>query len=161
MLQGLSVTALFHVRAGTKHDRLGRSRSQKMLSIPLVGELERANQVVRLARFLYNCWRAGASRIYYTIFLYTYIGQRSDQSESSKSHCRYAHEPKSRETPTRHLHPLPFAVVCRGEPWRQPRAAIPELSSIYMQFEGGSIWLQTSPKRERDTSVPALCSVHA
>ena len=53
-----------------------------------------------------------------------YIGQRSDQSESSKSHRRYAHAPKLRETPTRHLHHLPFAVVCRGEPspWRQPRA---------------------------------------
>ena len=62
-----------------------------------------------------------------------YIGQRSDQSESSKSHRRHA--PKLRETPTRHLHHLPFAVVCRGEPspWRQPRAgdaSILELSLL-------------------------------
>ena len=50
-------------------------------------------------------WRAGASqpsRTTGTIFLYIYMYRRAG------AHRPYAHAPNLRETPTRHVYPLPF-----------------------------------------------------
>ena len=53
----------------------------------IIGERERANLVVRLARFL----------IYYV--------------SSDGAHFTYAHARNLRETPTRHVYPLPFERI--------------------------------------------------
>ena len=74
------------------------------------GERERANLVVRLAR----------------ICLY----------RPSGAHFTYAHAPNLRETPTRHVYPLPFAIRANQmqRSRREPRAgdaSILALSTIY------------------------------
>ena len=96
---------------------------------------------------VYN-WRAGASqpsRTTGTIFLY----------RPSGAHFTYAHAPNLRETPTRHVYPLPFerirglgnimaSVVETGEEW-ETRLSKGRRS----RYIGSSVCLQTPPKRQR------------
>ena len=74
-------------------------------------------------------------------------------------HRSYAHARKLRETPTRHLYPLPFA---KREAGRQPsgRCVYPS-AELDIHVVRKRERLTTETTEETDTRVPALCSIHA
>ena len=82
---------------------------------------------------------------------------------SAGAHRPYVHARKLRETPTRHVYPLPFerkskarsaALTYCGDWRRVADACVQTPSSRY--FEGGSVCLQRSPKRERHACPGAV-----
>ena len=74
-----------------------------------------------------NYWRAGASQPSRTTgTIYIYIVGRVHILHI------YTHARNLRETPTRHLYPLPFAIYELERPLRQPKAG--DASSVALRW---------------------------